>query len=135
MRRHVLERRRNRYSGVVCQLGELLPGLIPVENVVLAAPLSGAPAAQAYERTESLLRGLRVAYGQIPAGQLSSGEWERTAAAEALINQPAVPSADEPIGALDRTTRDAVAEPLIDVPRRLRPGRSSCRRWRRSLPA
>ncbi|MET7796878.1 ABC transporter ATP-binding protein [Streptomyces decoyicus] len=118
MRQRALERHRSRYMGVVFQFGELLPELTPVENVALAALLGGAPSDQAYERAEVLLRDLGVPYDGAPTGQLSGGERQRTAVARALINQPAVLLADEPTGALDRATRDSVAELLFDVPKR-----------------
>ncbi|MFK0294448.1 ABC transporter ATP-binding protein [Streptomyces sp. NPDC090442] len=118
MRQRALERHRSRHMGVVFQFGELLPELTPVENVALAALLGGAPTADAYERAEGLLRDLGVPYDGVPTGQLSGGERQRTAVARALINQPKILLADEPTGALDRATRDAVSELLFDVPRR-----------------
>ncbi|WP_411126938.1 ABC transporter ATP-binding protein [Streptomyces sp. x-19] len=118
MRQRSLERHRSRHMGVVFQFGELLPELTPVENVALAALLGGVPTGEAYERAESLLRDLGVPRNGVPTGQLSGGERQRAAVARALINKPAVLLADEPTGALDRATRDAVAELLFDVPRR-----------------
>ncbi|MFF0630787.1 ABC transporter ATP-binding protein [Streptomyces sp. NPDC004296] len=118
MRQRALERHRSRHMGVVFQFGELLPELTPVENVALAALLGGAPTGEAYERAEGILRDLGVPYDGVPTGQLSGGERQRTAVARALINQPKILLADEPTGALDRVTRDAVSELLFDVPRR-----------------
>ncbi|MER7989963.1 ABC transporter ATP-binding protein [Streptomyces noursei] len=118
MRQRALERHRSRHMGVVFQFGELLPELTPVENVALAALLGGTPTAEAYESAEGILRDLGVPYDGVPTGQLSGGERQRTAVARALINQPKILLADEPTGALDRATRDAVSELLFDVPRR-----------------
>ncbi|MFE6691643.1 ABC transporter ATP-binding protein [Streptomyces sp. NPDC057743] len=118
MRQRALERHRSRHMGVVFQFGELLPELTPVENVALAALLGGAPTGEAYERAEGLLRDLGVPFDGVPTGQLSGGERQRTAVARALINQPKILLADEPTGALDRATRDAVSGLLFDVPRR-----------------
>ncbi|MFJ5676623.1 ABC transporter ATP-binding protein [Streptomyces sp. NPDC093097] len=118
MRQRALERHRSRHMGVVFQFGELLPELTPVENVALAALLGGAPTEESYERAEGLLHDLGVPYDGVPTGQLSGGERQRTAVARALINQPKILLADEPTGALDHATRDAVSELLFDVPRR-----------------
>ncbi|MFD9629928.1 ABC transporter ATP-binding protein [Streptomyces violascens] len=118
MRQRALERHRSQHIGVVFQFGELLPELTPVENVALAALLTGTPSQQAYEQAERLLEELGVPYSGVPTGQLSGGERQRTAVARALVNEPAVLLADEPTGALDTATRDSVAELLFEVPRR-----------------
>ncbi|GAO07432.1 ABC transporter ATP-binding protein [Streptomyces lydicamycinicus] len=118
MRQRTLERHRSRHMGVVFQFGELLPELTPVENVALAALLSGKGAHQAYQRAEELLSELAVPYQGVPTSQLSGGERQRTAVARALINEPTVLLADEPTGALDAATRDSVANVLFAVPKR-----------------
>lgn len=50
-------------------------------------------------------------------GQLSGGERQRCAVVRALINQPQLLLADEPTGALDRATADALAALLLDLNR------------------
>ncbi|KNB50997.1 ABC transporter ATP-binding protein [Streptomyces caatingaensis] len=117
MRRRSLERHRSRHMGVVFQFGELLPELTPVENVALAALLSGGKPDVAYARAARLLEDLGVPDAASTA-RLSGGERQRTAVARALINEPAVLLADEPTGALDTSTRDNVASTLFDVPHR-----------------
>ncbi|MGW9373786.1 ABC transporter ATP-binding protein [Streptomyces xanthophaeus] len=117
MRRRQLSRHRSKYTGVVFQFGELLPELTAVENVALAALLSGTSRKDAYEGAEKILAELGVPRAERPTGTLSGGERQRTAVARALINKPALLLADEPTGALDDTNRDSVAELLFQVPR------------------
>ncbi|MFH8219886.1 ABC transporter ATP-binding protein [Streptomyces sp. NPDC018057] len=115
--RRLTEHRRNTV-GMVFQFGELLPELTPVENVALAALLGGMEHRQAYARAAALLEELGVPREQTQTGLLSGGERQRTAVARSLITDPAVILADEPTGALDTETREAVADLLFALPRR-----------------
>ncbi|MCP3822299.1 ATP-binding cassette domain-containing protein [Streptomyces sp. A3M-1-3] len=108
---------RSRAIGMVFQFGELLPELTPVDNVALAALLAGTDRTEAYSRAASLLEELGVPAGTATQ-DLSGGERQRTAVARALINSPTLLLADEPTGALDRASRDRVAELLFAMPAR-----------------
>jgi lipoprotein-releasing system ATP-binding protein len=121
LRGRALARHRQETVGMVFQFGELLPELTPVDNVALAALLSRSGRAGAYRRAVELLRELGVPEtGR--TDRLSGGERQRTAVARALINSPGLLLADEPTGALDRVTREQVADLLFALPRERRCG-------------
>lgn len=109
---------RNQSLGFVFQSHHLLPQCTVLENVLiptLAAPDSHQRA-DASNRAQRLLDkvGLGGRTGHRP-GQLSGGERQRVAVVRALINQPRVLLADEPTGALDRTSAEALGELLVQL--------------------
>lgn len=111
---------RNRQIGFIFQSHHLLPQCTVLENVLVPTLASGdtASRAQAMERAKQLLTrvGLSERMNYRP-GQLSGGERQRVAVVRALINQPKLLLADEPTGALDRATADALAALLLDLNR------------------
>ncbi|MGT2526784.1 ABC transporter ATP-binding protein [Streptomyces nojiriensis] len=109
-----LFRRRN--VGMIFQFFNLIDDLPVLDNVALAAQLTGTPARQARRRALELLDELGVAArrNNHPA-TLSGGERQRVAVARALMNRPALLLADEPTGALDRRSGEQVMDLLIDL--------------------
>lgn len=107
---------RRRTMGFVFQSGELLPAMTAAENVALAMVLDGVGWPAALDHARDLLSRLDVPLGDVPSAVLSGGERQRAALARALINSPRLVVADEPTGALDTDTRDAVADLLFQRP-------------------
>ncbi|MFD8145330.1 ABC transporter ATP-binding protein [Streptomyces sp. NPDC059708] len=109
-----LFRRRN--IGMIFQFFNLIDDLPVLDNVALAAQLTGTPARQARRRALELLDELGVAErrNNYPA-TLSGGERQRVAVARALMNRPALLLADEPTGALDSRSGEQVMDLLIDL--------------------
>ncbi|MEV7590814.1 ABC transporter ATP-binding protein [Streptomyces sp. NPDC089922] len=107
---------RRRHIGMVFQFFNLIDDLPALDNVALAAQLTGTPARQARRRALELLDELGVAdrRDNYPAA-LSGGERQRIAVARALMNRPALLLADEPTGALDRRSGEQVMDLLIDL--------------------
>jgi cell division transport system ATP-binding protein len=93
--------------GLVFQEFKFLPHMTALDNVALAALVTGVPRRESYTKAYQLLRelGLREKYDAKPPA-LSGGEQQRVAIARALMNDPMVVLADEPTGNLDANLAD-----------------------------
>jgi putative ABC transport system ATP-binding protein len=102
--------------GMIFQFFNLVDDLPTIDNVALAAQLTGTPARQARSRALELLDELGVADRRnVYPAALSGGERQRVAVARALMNRPALLLADEPTGALDSHAGEQVMDLLIDL--------------------
>jgi ABC-type lipoprotein export system ATPase subunit len=101
--------------GFVFQFFHLLPELDGEANVLLAARLPGAPPGAGSRARHLIDRlGLRGVAGLAPH-QLSGGEQQRFAIARALVADPALVLADEPIGNLDAAAGAVVLDLLRSI--------------------
>lgn len=108
-------RMRREHLGFVFQEGLLLPELTAEENAALPLMLSGVPRAAAQTQARHWLAALGLAgMEERRLGELSGGQAQRVAIARAQIADPSVVFADEPTGALDSMTSEAVLTALLD---------------------
>ena len=100
---------RNRLLGFVFQSFHLLPDLNAQENVELPLIYRGLNGRERHIRSIEALEsvGLQQRIHHLPS-QLSGGEQQRVAIARAIVGAPKVILADEPTGALDSKTSEAI---------------------------
>ncbi len=113
-------RTRNRASsmGFVFQAYNLIPVFNAVENVELPLLLAGVDAKEARRRAAETLDRVGLAHRlRHRPNELSGGEQQRVTVARALAGRPRVVWADEPTGALDSETADAVLSLLRELNR------------------
>jgi putative ABC transport system ATP-binding protein len=102
--------------GMIFQFFNLLDDLPALDNVALAAQLTGVKAGPARQRAMELLDELGIADRRnVYPAALSGGERQRVAVARALMNRPALLLADEPTGALDSRSGEQVMDLLLDL--------------------
>jgi putative ABC transport system ATP-binding protein len=101
------------HVGVVLQSINLLADLTATQNVELPLRLAGISRRQSRLRASSLLAGFGLSdlVDRRPE-DMSGGQQQRVAVARALANRPTVLLADEPTGALDRTSANEVLDVL-----------------------
>jgi putative ABC transport system ATP-binding protein len=111
-KRQLAKLRRTRI-GYVFQDYNLIPALTAAENIALPLELDGVRAGKARKLAEAALAevGLEGLGARFP-DEMSGGQRQRTAIARALIGERRLVLADEPTGALDSQTSEAVLRVL-----------------------
>lgn len=105
--------------GVVFQSFGLLPTLSAVENVELPLRVAGADLEESRDRAVAWLTRLGLADRlDNRTFELSAGQQQRVAVARALITEPEVVLADEPIAEVDTENADLILDALWEVIRR-----------------
>ncbi len=111
--------RLRRSIGHVFQSVGLFPHMTVAENIGIGPRIAGEPVDAA--RISALLELVDLDHGmstRMP-DELSGGQRQRVGVARALASEPSILLMDEPFGALDPVTRDALGERVLDLHRRL----------------
>jgi len=107
---------RNEKIGFVFQSFNLLPKLNVLENVELPLIYSGVGGRERRKRSLEALEAVGLAERiKHRPNELSGGQSQRVAIARALVNRPKLLLADEPTGALDSNTGEAVLRLFRDL--------------------
>src|SRR5580698_9587632 len=111
-----------RRIGYVFQSGGLFPHISVAGNIGITPKLLGIPAAEIDARVDELLDLVRLDRAEhrdrLPQ-ELSGGQRQRVGVARALAAKPRIVLMDEPFGALDPLTRDALGDDYRALHRKL----------------
>lgn len=120
MKSRLLARFRREELGFVFQDFNLLDTLTGFENIILPLSISGVNHKEAEKRVQEVAKKLEITdiLSKYPY-EMSGGQRQRTAAARAIITNPALILADEPTGALDSKAARLLLESLDSLNKNL----------------
>jgi len=100
-----------RYLGIVFQDYKLIPEWNILKNVMLPLIIAGVEKEKAKEKAMELLKKVKLShkFDRFPC-ELSGGEQQRAAIARAIIHNPVMILADEPISGLDEYSANLVMD-------------------------
>lgn len=109
---------RKDYTGFIFQDYHLLNGYSVIENIVYPCALKSENPQKDIQQAKELIQKIGLSdKANEKVQNLSGGQKQRVAIARALIKNPKVILADEPTGALDRTTSTEIMEILKEISR------------------
>ncbi|MBK3495908.1 ABC transporter ATP-binding protein [Viridibacillus sp. YIM B01967] len=102
--------------GFIFQDYNLLDSLTVKENILLPLAITKVPAKEIEKRVQKIAKvfGIEALLSQY-SYQISGGQKQRTAAARAIVTEPALILADEPTGALDSKSATDLLESLSSL--------------------
>mgnify|MGYP003510328643 CR=1 FL=1 len=114
--RNALAEFRNRKIGLIVQQFALIADMNVMDNIILPLQYRKMDKMLRYKLANELLEKLQIADKkyQFPY-ELSGGEAQRVAIARAMITKPKLLLADEPTGALDEVTGQAIMQVLDEI--------------------
>lgn len=107
---------RSQKLGFIFQDFNLLENLTIYENIALPLSLQGVPSRKIGSKVEKVanMLGITEILAKYPA-EVSGGQKERSAAARALVHEPAIILGDEPTGALDSKNAKSLLEAMTNL--------------------
>lgn len=111
----------NRYQqatiGIVYQQFNLIPSISTLDNVALPMIFMGVSRAERNKKASQMLRRFGIPErleGKVPT-MMSGGQQQRVAVSRALVNDPEILLADEPVGNLDSVSAEQVMDSLQEI--------------------